>query len=274
MSARPALFDSHCHLDYILRQEGEAVEAEKAKGISFEPQAVLERALAAGVTRLVNPSVTPQRFGEVIALAERFETVYAAVAVHPTDVADVIDQPHWLAELEALLAHPKVVAIGETGLDYYWDTTHKDLQQECFRALLALGVRHQMPVIIHDREAHEDVFRLVSEHPGVRGIMHCFSGDAAFARQMIDCGFFISFAGNVTFKKAVDLQEAARAVPLEWLLVETDSPFLSPVPFRGKPNEPARVQHVVECIAQLKGVSYETVARATTENAQRVFGLC
>lgn len=271
----PELFDSHCHLDYIQRQEGDAVEAEKAKGVSYDPRDVLARAQAEGVSFLVNPSVTPKRFPEILALAEEFPNVYAAVAVHPTDVADVADSDSWLDELESLLSHPKVVAVGETGLDYYWDTSLKDLQHHCFRSLLALGAKHDLPVIIHDREAHEDVHKLVSEAPsGVRGIMHCFSGDTAFARQMIERGFYISFAGNVTFKKATNLHEAARDIPLEWLLVETDSPFLSPMPFRGKPNEPSRVRLVAEAIAQLKGISYEEVAEVTTANAKRVFNLC
>jgi TatD DNase family protein len=270
----PVLFDSHCHLDYIERQEGEAVEKEKAKGLTFDPETVLARAAEEGVGFILNPSVTPARFGEVLRLADTYPNVYAAVAVHPTDVADVLEAPHWLEEIEALLTHPKVVAIGETGLDYYWDTSLKDWQQTCFRSLLQLGVRHNLPVIIHDRDAHEDVYRMVRETPGVRGIMHCFSGDATFARQMMDVGFYISFAGNVTYKKALDLQEAARQVPLERILIETDSPFLSPMPFRGKPNEPGRVRYVAEKIAELKGLSYEAVAEATTRNAQAVFGLC
>lgn len=265
-----AIVDTHCHIDYIERQNAEE-HPMGAEGI--DPLKVIERALAAGVEFMVNPSVTPKRFNEVIAMAERFDNVYAGVAVHPTDVIDVIDTPGWLDDVEALLAHPKVVAVGETGLDYYWDTTHKDLQQQCFRGLLALGAKHDLPVIVHDREAHDDVHRLISETPGVRGIMHCFSGDAAFAEKMIAQNFYISFAGNVTFKKATNLHEAAAAVPLDKLLVETDSPFLSPMPFRGKPNEPARVRYVVEKIAELRGVSYEEVAEATTRNARKVFGL-
>lgn len=268
MTVSPApIIDTHCHLDYIARQidHPDGVEA-------VDPVHVLARAKAAGVEWIVNPSVTPARFPDVMALAERFENVYAAVAVHPTDVADIEDQPHWLTDLEALLSHPKVVAIGETGLDYYWSTEKIDLQKRCFKALLELGRQHDLPVIVHDRDAHDDVLAIVSEVPGVRGIMHCFSGDAAFARQMMDRNFYISFAGNITFKKATNLHEAAKETPLDRILVETDSPFLSPVPFRGKPNEPARVQHVVAMIAELKGLSYDTVANATTANAHQVFG--
>jgi TatD DNase family protein len=261
MSVIP-IIDTHCHLDYIQRQED---HPEGAQGT--DPAQVLSRAMAEGVELIVNPSVTPARFPEVIALAERFENVYAAVAVHPTDVADIEHDAEWLNQIEALLKHPKVVAIGETGLDYYWDTAQVDLQKRCFKALLELGRKHDLPVIVHDRDAHEDVATMIDAVPGVRGIMHCFSGDAAFA------SFYISFAGNLTFKKAENLHEAARETPLEWILVETDSPFLSPVPFRGKPNEPARVKHVVEKIAELKGLSYEEVAAVTRANAKKVFGL-
>jgi TatD DNase family protein len=267
MSATP-IIDTHCHLDYIQRQE------DHPEGVNgTDPAQVLERARLAGVEFLVNPSVTPARFADVIAMAERFENVYAAVAVHPTDVADIIDSPNWLADVETLLSHPKVVAIGETGLDYYWDKTHVALQKQCFKGLLELGRKHNLPVIVHDRDAHEDVAQVISEVPGVRGIMHCFSGDAAFAHRMIDMNFYISFAGNLTFKKAENLHEAARETPLEWILAETDSPFLSPMPFRGKPNEPARVKYVIEKIAELKNLSYEEVAEATTHNARKVFGL-
>ncbi|MBX2861406.1 MAG: TatD family hydrolase [Vampirovibrio sp.] len=262
------LVDTHCHLDYIARQEEHPLGEE-----GTDPAKVVARALETGVEFLVNPSVTPTRFNDVIGLAERFEHVYAGVAVHPTDVKDVQETPEWAAELEALLSHPKVVAVGETGLDYYWDVSLKDFQKACFKTHLALGVKHDLPVIVHDREAHEDVHQLIADTPGVRGIMHCFSGDSDFALKMIEHGFYISFAGNVTFKKAVELQEAAKVVPLEWLLIETDSPFLSPVPFRGKPNEPARVLHVAEKIAELRGITVEEVAAVTTENAKRVFGL-
>ncbi len=267
MSAIP-IIDTHCHLDYIQRQDE---HPDGATGT--DPALVMERAQAVGVQFLVNPSVTPSKFPDVIAMAERFENVYAAVAVHPTDVADIVDQPEWLNEIETLLAHPKVVAIGETGLDYYWDQSLADLQKKCFRSLLELGRKHDLPVIVHDREAHEDAYQIISEVPGVRGIMHCFSGDADFARRMIEKNFHISFAGNLTFKKADHLHQAAQQIPLDWMLVETDSPFLSPMPFRGKPNEPARVKHVVEKIAELRGVSYEEIAAATTANARRVFGL-
>lgn len=254
------LVDSHAHLDYLAR-EGADLDT------------VMANASDVGVSWILNPSVTPDRFSDVLAVTERFANVFAAAAVHPTDVQDV-PLESWRADVERMLEHPKVIAIGETGLDYYWDKTHTDRQQQFFRTLLALGRERDLPVIVHDREAHEDIHRLIREHPGVRGVMHCFSGDATFAQTMIERGFYISFAGNVTFKNATDLHEAARETPLEWILIETDSPFLSPVPFRGKPNEPSRVSLVAQRIADLKGISVDTVAEVTTENAHKVFRPC
>lgn len=253
------LVDTHAHLDYIERE-------------GADPHTVMADAKANGVSWIVNPSVYPDKFDDVMRLAEKFGNVYAGVAVHPTEVQDV-DDVNWLNHLKALLTHPKVVAVGETGLDYYHDKTHIETQHHFFKTFLELGRESNLPVIVHDRDAHEDVHKLISDCPGVRGIMHCFSGDTAFSEAMIQKGFYISFAGNVTYKNAHDLQEAARETPLEWMLLETDSPFLSPMPHRGKPNEPARVLHVAEKIAMLKGIPVETVAEITTENAHKVFGL-
>jgi TatD DNase family protein len=253
------LVDSHAHLDYIHRDGGDV-------------DAVMARAAETGVAWLVNPSVTPDRFLDVLAMVQRFSNVYAAVAVHPTDVQEA-DENGWQEDVRRMLAHPKVVAIGETGLDYYRDTTHAALQQTFFRACLAMAQEHNKPVIVHDRDAHEDVYRLISEYPGVRGVMHCFSGDASFAKAMMDKGFYISFAGNVTFKNAHLLQDAARSVPLERLLIETDAPFLSPMPFRGQPNEPARVSLVAQKIADLHGVPIETLAQVTSANAHNLFSV-
>lgn len=275
MSVVPAtIVDTHCHLDYLARHE----EAE-----NNDPAEVMARATAEGLAFIVNPCVSPRNFDDVMAITGKLENVYAAVAIHPTDVTETAEFPDWLERTEALLAHPKVVAIGETGLDYYWSTDHVDTQKACLRQFLELGARHDLPVIIHDRDrkseddfptsSHDDIYELIKSVSGVRGIMHCFSGDAEYARRMIALNFHISFAGNLTFKKATNLHEAARETPLERILVETDTPFLSPVPFRGKPNEPARVRYVVEKIAELKGIPYEEVARVTTENARRVFGL-
>ncbi len=255
------LVDTHCHVDYVNRA-GEPADV------------VLARATEAGVGWMVNPGVTPEHYWDILALCDRFPQLYAGLAVHPTDVAEAPDG--WAAEVEAHLKHPKVVALGETGLDFYREEhqtpEHMALQHRCFAQTLELAEAHNLPVIVHDRDAHQAIYDTVKLFAGrVRGVMHCFSGDADFARTMIDLGFYISFAGNVTFKNAKALQAAAVEVPLDWLLVETDSPFLSPMPFRGQPNEPARVRLVAEKIAELKGMSIEAIAEVTTRNAENLF---
>lgn len=266
MSGAP-LADTHCHLDYIAREQ--------------DPQAALARAQAHGLAFLVNPAVKPDNYDTVIALAERFEPVYAAMATHPTEVAALAaDDAAWLAAIASRLTHPKVVAIGETGLDYYWDDSTKARQQACFAQMLDLGRRTDTPVIVHLRDkagseaAQADAARLIGQTPGVRGIMHCFAGDVAFAHQMIAQGFYIGIAGNVTFKNARTLQAVAADIPLDWLLLETDAPYLSPVPVRGQPNEPANLRHTATCVAQLRGIPYDELARRTTENARRAYGIC
>ena len=254
------LIDTHCHLDYI------------ARNTAIEP--VIKDAKDHGINTIINPSVCIDQLPDVLAMAERYDHVYAAVAIHPTDVAeDTAKHPNWQDHITQALAHPKAIAVGETGLDYHWDKTHHDTQKACFRWFLELARERELPVIVHDREAHDDVAACIDAVPGVRGVMHCFSGDADFATVMIDKGFYISFAGNVTFKNAKDLHAAAVAVPLDKLLIETDAPFLSPHPHRGEPNAPARVALVAQKIAELKGVPVEEVAEITTANARAIFGL-
>lgn len=255
------LVDSHAHLDYLERE-------------GCDMEVIFANAREAGLSWMINPGVESSRFSDVISLAERYHTLFAAVAVHPSEVQHAGDIAACREEAERMLEHPKVIAIGETGLDYYWDKTHGERQQQFFRMFLELGRERNLPVIVHNREASEDVHRLVSEFPGVRGVMHCFSGDAPFAEAMINRGFYIGFAGNVTFKNAKTLQQVVRDLPLEKMLIETDSPFLSPAPFRGKPNEPARVKWVAEKIAALKNLSPETVAEVTSVNAQELFQPC
>ena len=269
MSSQTLLIDTHCHLDYLQDKSGDL------------PADVMTRAKAdANVSFVINPAVNPANWQRVIDLAEAHQNVYAALAIHPTDVSDIIGQPDWVDTLKPLLKNPKVVAIGETGLDYYWDTAHMALQQDCLRAFLNLGVEYNLPVILHDRDfkepnpnqsTHQDIASIVDEVPGCRGVMHCFSGDTDFALQMIDKGFYISFAGNVTFKNAHNLHQAAKEVPLDKMLIETDTPFLAPMPYRGKTNEPGYVKYVAQKIAELKNIAYEEVAHTTTQNATHVF---
>jgi TatD DNase family protein len=261
------IFDSHCHLDYI-----EAGIMGHAPDTPLNE--IITRAHEHGVGYFLNPAVNIADFDRVLGVAERFEHVYASMGVHPCEVTETERVEHWLSDIESRLSHPKVKAIGETGLDYFHESAHTevaDLQRHCFAQQLQMAQRHDLPVIVHDREAHDDVYRLISEHAGVKGVMHCFGGDLAFARRMIELGFYISFAGNVTFKKALDLQETARHIPLEKMLIETDSPFLSPVPERGKPNEPYRTRFVADYIAKLRGISIESVIEASTQNALNLF---
>jgi TatD DNase family protein len=259
------LIDTHCHIDLIEAAEGADPDVVAA---------MLERALAHGVRAFLNPGVSLHAIDNILKLTELYPSIKAAVAIHPSEVAESQEQTEWLQRIEEVLQHPNVLAVGETGLDYYWqaeDKAFQALQRSCFLQSLQLAKRYNKPVIVHDREAHGDTAALVSQVPGVTGVMHCFSGDADFALRMIDLGFYISFAGNVTFKKADMLRQAAKVIPAERLLLETDSPYMSPVPERGRPNEPYRTRFVAECLAEVRGVSFEELAIQTSENACRLF---
>jgi TatD DNase family protein len=263
----PFIVDTHCHLDYI--------EAGLFGHNSERPLAeTIEAAHRFGVRYMVNPSVNIADFDRVLSVAERFESVYASIGVHPCEVEETLTVNDWQQQVTQRLLRPKVVAIGETGLDYYHqagDSEHATLQRQCFAQHLEWAEAYGLPLIIHDREAHADVGKMVEDYPKATGIMHCFGGNADFALAMVERGYMISFAGNTTFKKAVDLHEAAKAIPLSAMLLETDSPFLSPVPERGRPNEPYRTRFVAEFIATLRDISIEEVMHQTTLNAFRVF---
>lgn len=197
--------------------------------------------------------------------------MYAAIGWHPVDAIDMTDEDLlWIKELSA---HEKVVAIGEMGLDYHWDKSPKDVQKEVFRKQIALAKEVRLPIIIHNRDATEDVVTILKEEgaEAVGGIMHCFTGSVEVARQCMDMNFYLSFGGPVTFKNAKKPKEVVKEIPNDRLLIETDCPFLTPHPFRGKRNEPSYVKYVAEQIAELKGMTYEEVAAVTTENAKRLF---
>lgn len=251
------LIDTHAHLDFP-QFDGDREE-------------VIERALAAGVKCIVNVGADLASSRRAVALAEEHPQIYAAVGVHPHDAKTLTDEA--LAELRELTHHPKVVAIGEIGLDFYRDLSPRDKQREAFKRQLALAQELDKPVIIHDREAHAEVMETLRRWQGLHGVLHCFSGDLEMARKAIELGFYISIAGPVTFKKARRLAEIVHQLPLKHLLIETDSPYLTPHPHRGKRNEPAYVKLVAQRIAALKEVPPETVARTTTDNARAVFGL-
>ena len=250
------LVDSHCHLDF----------PDLAADI---PGALAEMA-ANGVTHALCVSVTLEDFPKVRGLAEKYENLYASAGVHP----DYPEHPLvTVDELVSLANHPKVIAIGETGLDYFRLTGDLEWQRERFRAHIRAARNCGKPLIIHTRSAAEDTLRLMREEDAgaAGGVMHCFTESWETAQAAIDLGFYISFSGIVTFKNAVALKDVARRVPLERLLVETDSPYLAPVPFRGKVNQPAWVKYVAEEIARLRGTTLDDIAAATSANFFRLF---
>lgn len=250
------LFDSHCHLD------DEQFSADR-------PEAI-DRMRAAGVTRCLCPGSDLASSRAALALAEAYPFIYAAAGVHPHEAEKA--PADYLEQLEALLANPRVRALGEIGLDFHYDFSPRDVQERVMDAQVALALRLDRPVIFHIREAHgemTDYFRSLPRKP--RGVIHCFSGSAETARDYLRMGFYISFAGPLTFKKAPHLWEAAAAVPMNRLLVETDSPYMAPDPLRGRRNEPANVRLVLEKLAQLKGVTAEEMAAATVQNAMDVY---
>lgn len=225
---------------------------------------------ANGVTHALCVSVNLETFPAVLAIAESFPNIFASAGVHPDDQSG--EEPD-VDRLVRLAAHPKVVAIGETGLDYYRVEGDTEWQRERFRTHIRAARRTGKPLIIHTREAAEDTLRVMREESAaeVGGVMHCFTETADVARQAMEMNFMISFSGIVTFKNATALKDVAREVPLENMLIETDSPYLAPIPFRGKTNQPAYVRFVAEEIARLKGVSIESVAEATSANFFRLF---
>lgn len=225
----------------------------------------------AGLVSMINIGYDIKSSYQVVAMAKNEASLYAVVGVHPHNATSC--SPKVLKELEVLAGEPKVVAIGEMGLDYYRDLSPRDVQQEAFREQLRLAKRLGKPVVIHDRDAHQDVMDILQEEKvaDVGGVLHCYSGSWEMAREAIKMGLYISIAGPVTFSNARRLQDVAKLVPLEYLLIETDCPYLTPEPYRGKRNEPAYVVRVAETIASLKGLPLEEVATATTRNARKLF---
>lgn len=250
------LVDSHCHID-------------------FDPlyprvDDVLANARDNGVGYLLCVSVNLEDFPRVLSLAEGHNHIFASVGVHPNEREG---REPGVDELVELAAHPRVVAIGETGLDYFRSQGELDWQRDRFRRHIHAARQAGKPLIIHSREAPADTIRLMTEEAAgdAGGVMHCFAEDWRMAEQALALGFYISFSGIVTFKNARDIQEVARRTPLDRILVETDSPYLAPVPYRGKTNEPAYVRHTAEYVAELRGISYEEVAEATSANFFRLF---
>jgi TatD DNase family protein len=253
------LFDTHVHLN--------------DEQFSDDLDEVIERAKEAGVEKMVVVGFDRPTIEKAIKLVDQYDFLYASIGWHPVDAIDMTeDDLEWI---ETLTAHPKVVAIGEIGLDYHWDKSPKDVQKEVLRKQIRLAKKVKLPIIIHNREATQDILEILKEEGAheVGGIMHCFSGSVETARECINMNFYISLGGPVTFKNAKKPKEVAAEIPLEKLLIETDCPYLAPHPYRGKRNEPALVKLVAEQIAELKGISYEEVAQKTMENAQKLFGI-
>jgi TatD DNase family protein len=247
--------DSHCHLDAMDVPVDEALAA----------------ARAVGVRRVVTVGDTMVSSRWCAETAARFDDVYAAVAVHPNETQAFTDAD--ADELALLAKQPHVRAIGETGLDYYWGRVDPLVQQAAFRTHIAIAKQADKALVIHDRDAHDDVLRILEEEGAPsRTVFHCFSGDVSMSRYCADRGYFMSFAGTVTFKSAESLRVAAAAVPLELMLVETDAPFLTPMPYRGRPNAPYLIPLTVRALAAVKNVTEDEVAAATGHNAEQVFG--
>jgi TatD DNase family protein len=260
--SKPPLFDSHCHLDF------------DSFGDDFAD--VLARARAEGVVRIatIGAGRDVSSAAAAVRLAEEHaEWIVATVGVHPHDAVHATDVT--VEELAALAVSPHVVAIGEIGLDYHYDHSPRDIQRNAFRRFIAMGRELKKPIIVHTRNAAEDTLTILREERAVDvgGIIHCFSEDAAFASAALDLGFVSSFSGIVTFKNAVAIRDAALRQPADALLIETDAPFLAPVPFRGKRNEPAYIAHTARFLAELRGESFDDLCARTTANACRVFGL-
>jgi TatD DNase family protein len=252
------LFDSHAHID--------------DKKFNEDREEVIARAAAGGLEGILNAGADMFSSARAVELATRYDMVWAAVGIHPHDAKDAREEDY--ERLAAWCALPKVVAVGEIGLDYHYDFSPRAVQQAVFVRQLDLARRVGKPIIIHDREAHADVLATVKrEGQGLAGVFHCFSGSVEMAREVLKLGFYVSVAGPVTFANANKLHAVVRAVPLERLLIETDCPYLTPEPFRGRRNEPAHVRYVAETVAALLGMEAEALAAAATANTKRLFGI-
>ena len=258
MNAQPFLVDSHCHLDF--------------PELSGDADGVLARAHNAGVGHLLTIGTKITKFDGVLAMAERFENVSCSVGIHPHEAG--VEPAMDVGKLMDLAKHPKVVAFGETGLDFYYEHSPREDQERSFRVHIAAAREADLPIIIHTRDADPEMAGILEEEMGkgvFKGVIHCFSSGPKLAEKALDLGLYISFSGIVTFKKAEELRSVAKSVPLDRILVETDSPYLAPVPHRGKTNEPAYVAHTAAVVADLKSISSDELATQTTANFFRLF---
>ena len=250
-------FDTHAHYD------SGAFNADRFEILGSMPDA--------RVGLIVNPGCDLESSKTAIGLAERFNFVYAAVGWHPEDMDKLTDKAY--AELERLAEHPKCLAIGEIGLDYYWDDTHKAEQKELFKRQIELAIRLNKPVIVHDREAHGDSLEIIRDYSELRGVFHCFSGSVEMAAELLKRGWYLGFDGPITYKNARKAIEVLEFCPLDKIVVETDSPYLTPVPNRGKRNDSRQLEFVVNKVAEIKGINVDEVENITFENGKKLFGI-
>ncbi len=251
------MIDTHSHINMI---EG------------FSPEEIIKNAEDNGIDKIIVPSAYPSDIDDIMKLTDKYENVYGMLGVHPSEAKSWDDS--LIDKIRECAKNKKIIAVGEIGLDYYWDKSFNDLQKEVFIKQIQLANELNLPIDIHDREAHKDTFDIIQEHnKGSKVIMHCFSGSTEFARECVKAGYYLGIGGVVTFKNAVKMKEVVKAVPLERILLETDAPYLAPVPFRGKESQPAYIKYVAEEIASLREITQEEVAQVTTENAKTVFNI-
>lgn len=250
------LFDTHAHLD--------------DRAFDCDREELLAGLAARGTSMVMNPGCSLDSSKNAVALANRYPWIYAAVGSHP-DVADEVNEA--VLERYRLLAaqNPKVKAIGEIGIDYHYEDLPRELQLKAFRMQMELAKELNLPVIVHEREAHEDGMKVVKEFPEVKGVFHCYSGSAEMARQLVDLGWYIGFTGVLTFKNARKAIETAESIPLERIVLETDCPYMAPVPHRGKRNDPGYLCYMAQKLAEIRGVSLEEIQHITTENGKRLY---
>ena len=248
------LTDTHCHLYY--------------DDLRINLKDVLDRANKLGVNRFICPSTNMKDVNQCLEIAESNDQIFCSAGIHPHDTKD--SPKNYIKKIYDLMINPSMVAIGEIGLDYFRNISNSDIQKKCLREQLSIAQEIDKPVIIHNREADEDIINILSEFPNVIGVAHCFSSNIEIANKFLNLGYYISFSGNLTFKNS-HLPMVAKKLPLNRLLVETDSPYLSPVPFRGKSNEPGRVRYVAEKLANIHNISFEKIAEITSENASKIF---